>query len=284
MPAIVQRRLLDVVLRLPLAVGHVEEAPHGGLAEQALPGGGVVAAGFESLAVDCQPLGDPRVRHARHHHRQALAPAFFERLDGDHAAPEGRMRLLHRPRPHGGQAHREELALVDERLLGPGANEHRGRLVHPLVAVVAAQAVADVLVLVVAGAAADAHFQAPAAQIVEDGELDGQTHRMMKRHLDDREAHARARGARGQRAGERDRIGVGALAGEVVLGEPQVVEAHRFGEHALLELLVDAREVVLGRRRERQRHPAELHARRSRRTRAVAAWSTTGGSPVNATP
>jgi hypothetical protein len=33
-----------------------------------------------------------------------------------------------------------------------------------------------------------------------------------------------------------------------VLGEPQVVEAHGLGQHALLELLVDAREIVLGRR------------------------------------
>jgi len=31
--AIVQRRLVDVVLGLRLAVGHVEEAPHRGLAE-----------------------------------------------------------------------------------------------------------------------------------------------------------------------------------------------------------------------------------------------------------
>ena len=53
----------------------------------------------------------------------------------------------------------------------------------------------------------------------------------------------RARDVRAASApGERDRVGVGALAREVVLGEPQIVEAHGLGEHALLELLVhDAR-------------------------------------------
>src|SRR5881628_3826438 len=62
-----------------------------------------------------------------------------------------------------------------------------------------------------------------------------------------------------ERAGERNRVGVGALAGEVVFGEPEVVEPHRLGEHALLELLMDTREVVRGRRRQRQGHPPELH-------------------------
>ncbi len=70
---------------------------------------------------------------------------------------------------------------------------------------------------------------------------------------------SRARGTRRERAGERNRVGVSALAGEVVFGEPEVVEPHRLGEHALLELLMDTREVVRGRRRQRQGHPPELH-------------------------
>ncbi len=90
--------------------------------------------------------------------------------------------------------------------------------------------------------------QAPAAQVVEHRELDGQTHGMVEGHLDDGEADPGARGARGESARERDGIGVGALAGEVMLGEPQVVEAHGLGQHALLELLMHARKVV-GRRR-----------------------------------
>ena len=69
---------------------------------------------------------------------------------------------------------------------------------------------------------------------------------MVERHLDDGKPEPRARGARSERAGERNRVGVGALAGEVVLGEPEIVETHRLGEHALLELLMDAREVVRG--------------------------------------
>ena len=152
---------------------------------------------------------------------------------------------------------------MHERLLGPGAGQHLDRLFHPVAAVVAAQAEADVLVLVVGRAAADADLEPPAAQVVEHGELDGEAHGMVQRHLDDGEPEPRARGACRQRTGERNRIGVGALAREVVLGEPEVVEAHRLGEHALLELLVDAREVVRGRRRHGQGHPAELHGVRN---------------------
>src|SRR4030095_5256344 len=65
-----------------------------------------------------------------------------------------------------------------------------------------------------------------------------------------REVRARRAPADGAGAArERDRVGAGARAVEVVLGEREVVEAHRLGQHALLELLVDAREVVPGRRR-----------------------------------
>jgi hypothetical protein len=139
---------------------------------------------------------------------------------------------------------------VHERRLRPRAREHGDGLLHPLAAVVAAQAVADVLVLVVARAPSDADVQAPAAEVVEHGELDGQPHRVVQRHLNDGEPDARTRSARGERSGERNRIGVRAFAGEVVLGQPQVVEAHGLRQHALLELLVHAREVVLGRRRQ----------------------------------
>ena len=41
---------------------------------------------------------------------------------------------------------------------------------------------------------ADPDIDTPAAQIVEQGQLYGETHRMMKRHLDHREADTDARG------------------------------------------------------------------------------------------
>src|SRR2546428_1271790 len=169
------------------------------------------------------------------------------------------MRPLHRARPDRGQPDREELAVVNERLLGPGAREHLDRLVHPLAAVVTPEPERHVLVLVVRGAAADADLQAPAAQVVEHGELDGQAHGMVQRHLDDGEPDPHAGRPRRQRAREGNRVGIGALAREVVLGEPQVVEPHRLGEYSLVELLMDGREVLRRRRRQRERHPPELH-------------------------
>jgi hypothetical protein len=59
--AIVERRLVDVVLGL-------------------------------SLAVPREALGDPRVRHARHHHGNAGSSARDQGLDRDHAAPDRRVR------------------------------------------------------------------------------------------------------------------------------------------------------------------------------------------------
>ena len=261
--AVVQRRFVDVVLRLGLAVGDVEEAPYRRLAEETAPRSRVVFPGLEALAVALEALGDLRVRHARHHHGDAGPAALDERLDGDHAAPDRRMRPLHGARPDRGQPDREELPLVDERLLGPGAREHLDRFLHPFATVVTPEAEADVLVLVVAGAAADADLQTPAAEVVEHGELDGEAHGMVERHLDDGEPQPRARGARRERAGEWNRVGIGALAGEVVLGEPEVIEAHRLGQHPLLELLMDAGQVIRGRRGQGQGHPPELHGVRT---------------------
>src|SRR5262245_37583841 len=82
---------------------------------------------------------------------------------------------------------------------------------------------------------------------------------MAQRHLDDREADADAMRAHRQCGGEWYRIGIDALAGEVVLGEPDPMEAQLLGERRLLELLEDGARVLLGRRRVRKRQPAKSH-------------------------
>ena len=76
---------------------------------------------------------------------------------------------------------------------------------------------------------------------------------MPEGELDDREPDPDPLGARRQRGGEHDRIAVDALAGEVVLGEPDAVEAERDGADGLLELLIDAPGVRLRRGGVRQR-------------------------------
>src|SRR6267378_2511775 len=80
-----------------------------------------------------------------------------------------------------GEAPLEELPVMDERLLGPGAHQHLERLRAPLPAVVAAQAVAHELVLVVERAPADPHVEPPPAQVVEEGELHREADRVAQR-------------------------------------------------------------------------------------------------------
>src|SRR6185437_11367808 len=175
------------------------------------------------------------------------------------APPDRRMRTLVDARAQRGEARLEELALVDEGLLGPGAHQHLERLRAPLAAVVAAQAVAHELVLVVEGAAAHAHVESAPAQVVEESQLDGQPHRVPQGELDHREADPHAGGAGGERARERDGVAVDGLPGEVVLGEPDRVEAQGLRGAGLLELLGDRDVIALGRRGVRQREPAEAH-------------------------
>src|SRR5437879_2081173 len=92
----------------------------------------------------------------------------------------------------------------------------------------------------------------------------------------------RARPDRGQP--DREELAVvnerllGPGAREVVLGEPQVVEPHRLGEYSLVELLMDGREVLRRRRRQRERHPPELHGPTLYRTPAGLAGAGTSRS------
>jgi hypothetical protein len=137
------------------------------------------------------------------------------------------------------------------------------------------------------------------AQVVEQRQLDGQAHRVPQGELDDREADPHAAGAHRHRRRERDRVAVDGLAGEVVLGEPDAVEAGRLGVAGLGEQIVDGLAVGLGRGRVGQREPAEPHpahrlttggvvqpraARSSARRRSVAAVSTVSVAGSITTP
>ena len=95
-----------------------------------------------------------------------------------------------------------EPAIIAEWSAAPGKVEDLDRLLHALPAVCAAQAVAHELVLIVRSALADADVDAPLAEIVEQGELDGEPHRVMERRLDHGEADADALGLDGQCGGK----------------------------------------------------------------------------------
>src|SRR3989442_4767082 len=181
------------------------------------------------------------------------------------------MRTLARPRAQRGEAEVVELAVVNERRLGPRADQHVEGLVHPLSAVVAPQPIADELVFVEVGPVPDPDVEAAVGKVVEERELCREADRMTQRQLDHREADPDPRGARGHHAGERDRVAVHALAREVVLGEPDAVEARRLREAGLRHLLVDGGVVGVGGRRRPERQPAEAHQAGSPSARPVCA-------------
>ena len=135
-----------------------------------------------------------------------------------------------RPRPELGQAQLIELPLVHERLARPGAEHHLEGLLHALAAVVAPETIAYELVLVVVGAVSHPDIDAAVGEIVEERELGGEADGMTESELDHREGDTDPLSPRRDHAGERDGIAVDALAREIVLGEPDAIEAGSLGE------------------------------------------------------
>src|SRR5438093_12734576 len=158
-----------------------------------------------------------------------------------------------------GQPEAIELAVVNERRLGPRPDHHLEGLLHPLAAVVAPQSVADELVLVEIGPVADADVEPAAREVVEERQLGRQADRMAQGELEHGEPDTDPRRTGGHDAGERNRIAVDALAREVVLGEPEPVEAHGLGEARLGDQLVDRAVVRFRGPGVGERQPAELH-------------------------
>src|SRR6266851_8847360 len=152
-----------------------------------------------------------------------------------------------------------ELAVVGERRLAPRPLDDVDRLRHAFAAVVASEPVAHEFVLVVDRALADADIDAALAEIVQQRQLHGESHRMVEGHLHHGEADADLLGLHGKRRGKHQRVVVDALAGEIVLGEPDVGKAHPFGGAGLVDDLVDAPTVLGGRGRHGEGKPTEFH-------------------------
>ena len=88
--------------------------------------------------------------------------------------------------------------------------------------------------------------QAAVEQVVEERHLLGEADRVVERHLCDGEADPGVLYGRGEGSSEADRVDVGADAVEVVLGEPDGVEAEGIGEAGFFyRLLNDA--AIIGR-------------------------------------
>lgn len=108
----------------------------------------------------------------------------------------------------------------------------------------------DKFVLVVDRALAHSDIDPASAQIVEQRQLDGEPHRVVEGQLHDGEADPDPLGAHRDSRGEQQRVVVDALAGEIMLGQPDIAEPEPFGKAHLLDLLVDAIGVCFRRRRQ----------------------------------
>ena len=98
---------------------------------------------------------------------------------------------------------------------------------------------ADVLVMVVGGAAAGADDEASVAEVVQQGSLHGQAHRVVEGQLDHGESYLDVLGAGGDGCAVDQGVGVGRRAIEVVLGEPDGVHTDFLGQQDFLEGAVD---------------------------------------------
>ena len=110
----------------------------------------------------------------------------------------------------------------------------------------------DELVLVIDGTPAHPYVDTTFTQVVQQRELHGQANRMVERHLNDRETDSNPRGLHRKRRREEHRIVVDALAGEVVLGQPNVVKTELLREAYLLNLLIETLGILVGMRGKRQ--------------------------------
>src|SRR5882724_1757148 len=103
-----------------------------------------------------------------------------------------------------------------------------------------------IVVDVVGGTAAEPDEKATLGHVVEDRQLLSQSDRMMQCRLHDRKADLGMPGRGRQRAGEGDRVDIGADPVEMMLGEPGHVDAELVAEQRLAQGFVDDDAVALG--------------------------------------
>ncbi len=178
-----------------------------------------------------------------HQERPTLAGKFHHRGFARGGADERRRR-----RQRARAQHRDldvpEPAAMSEFLACPGPGQDRLRLLQPRPSLGGIDAVAPIFVDVVRRAVPEADHQPALAEIVDQRELFGQADRVMERGLRHREADQGTVRGNGNRGGEAHRIDIGANAVEMVLGEPDRIEAEGVGEPCLRQSLLDHRAVL----------------------------------------
>ncbi len=181
------------------------------------------------------------------------------RLLGAGTADDERMRLRIRPWPQHRQLERPVFAVMFDRPARPGLQHDRLGLLEALLRLLGRDVVALVVVDVVRRAAAQSRDDPPLGDVVEQRDLLGQADRVVQRDLRDGEADLDAAGRGGQRGGKAERIDVGADAVEMVLGQPQGVEAKLLRQPGLGDGLVDHALVLSRVAAFREQEIAEFH-------------------------
>src|SRR5438309_1198795 len=229
-------------LRLRLRVGgrHVDLA-RDSPASQQQGDVGVRTAGLARRRHVCLAIGGELLlgvaaQHGVQHRPAARGRALDALLAAAHLV-DGRVRLLQRLRHHARVADREEPSLVRERLrLGPRLGDDLHRLLEAVAVLLLRHVVAAELRRPVAAPEAD--LEPAARDDVHEGRLLGQAQRVMEGEDRRRQPDTHAPGPRGGDGGEGAGIDGEAVVDEVVLGQPDLVEAELLRPLHLLELAV----------------------------------------------
>ncbi len=164
----------------------------------------------------------------RAHAGRASGPGLAHGRD-----PDRRSVRLHGPRPHAHVGEAKAPAFERHAVLAPGAAQDLEPLVHPRDALGARDAEGGELRVNVAHAGAEHHPSA--REVVEHRQVLGELQRVAEREQQDVLTDRDALGDGGDRAAHRDRRGQIAVLDEMVLGEPDVVEAEPVDQRDLLE-------------------------------------------------
>ena len=172
-----------------------------------------------AIAIDGEP---GFIRRIETDHVEIAARGALGALRRVHAIPDRGMRFLQRLDFHRHAAEGESPALEVEHLVGQSREHELDRLGVDLLRLLRIDAV--IFELDRRGAAPEADFEAPAAQLVEHADFLDQPQRVMERHRPDQWTEAKPRRALRHRGEEHARRGRHAERRRVVLGEMISVE------------------------------------------------------------
>src|SRR5262249_20943987 len=137
-------------------------------------------------------------------------------------------------------------ALMLEVLLGPGLAKNLLGFLQTCLGLVMVDAETLIIVNIVRGPAAEADHQAPFCNIVEDCQLLSKADGMMQRGLNDCEADLAVPGRGCQCRSKTDRVDIGTDSIEMMLRQPDHVDAELVGKPSLSERFIDHDAVPFG--------------------------------------